>query len=102
MVPFAAGSLCTAASSDWFSARFWRRTIMAGITAMLAGLGGVLLAVHLGDPSPSAWLLTGPLAMGGLGNGLVIAPNQDFVLAALLCALALPRTLGDERAAENS
>jgi hypothetical protein len=28
--------------------------------------------------------------------------NLGFVLAALLCALALPRTLGAERAAENA
>jgi hypothetical protein len=50
MLPFALGSLCTAASSDWFSARFGRTTIMTGITAKLAGLGGALLAVHLGGP----------------------------------------------------
>jgi hypothetical protein len=28
--------------------------------------------------------------------------NLGFILAALICALALPRTLGAERAAENA
>jgi EmrB/QacA subfamily drug resistance transporter len=173
VVPFAIGSLISAANSDRFSTRFGRATILAGISAMLAGQGLMLLALHLSAPGTSAWLLTGPLALAGLGNGLVIAPNQDFVLgsvppreagtaggalitaqrigaaigiavigtalvgtgssseggsgqagrvvpvlvhsaqratvvnlvfvaAALLCALALPRTLGAERAAENA
>jgi hypothetical protein len=137
---------------------------------MLVGQGLILAALHL-SPQPSAWLLAGPLALAGLGNGLAIAPNQDFVLgsvprreagtaggelitaqrvgaavgiavigtalfgsgsggssgssgqtmpvlvhtaqtatvvnlgfilAALLCALTLPRTLGAECAAENA
>jgi hypothetical protein len=29
---------------------------------------------------PGFWALVGPLFLAGLGNGLVIAPNQDFVL----------------------
>jgi sugar phosphate permease len=39
--------------------------------------------LHAGAPSPSAWLLAGPLALAGLDNGLVIAPNQDFVLSSV-------------------
>jgi EmrB/QacA subfamily drug resistance transporter len=175
VVPFALGSLVTAAASDRFSTRFGRMTILAGIGGMFAGLALMLLALHLSAPRPGGWLLVGPLALAGLGNGLVIAPNQDFalgsvprreagtaggalitaqrmgaaigiavigtalfggggssadgsssgktakvmpllvhtaqratvvnlafVLAALLCALALPRTLGAERAEENA
>ncbi|HEY2285273.1 MAG TPA: MFS transporter [Streptosporangiaceae bacterium] len=170
VVPFALGSLLSASNSDRFSTRFGRSAILAGIGGMLAGQGLILAVLHL-SPRPSAWLLTGPLALAGLGNGLVIAPNQDFVLgsvprreagtaggelitaqrvgaaigiavigtalfgsgsggssggsgqtmpalvhtaqtatvvnlgfilAALLCALTLPRTLGAERAAENA
>jgi hypothetical protein len=29
---------------------------------------------------PGFWSLVGPLLLAGLGNGLVIAPNQDFAL----------------------
>jgi hypothetical protein len=45
-----------------------------GRSALATGL----LVLHLGGES--AWDLTGPLILAGLGNGLVIAPNQDFVL----------------------
>jgi EmrB/QacA subfamily drug resistance transporter len=170
VVPFAAGSLLTAANSYRFSRRFGRKTMLAGISAVFAGQALLVLVLHLGAPQPGAWLLVGPLALAGLGNGLVIAPNQDFVLgsvpqreagtaggalitaqrigaaigiavvgtalfgsgsgssgssgqpvpellhtaqtativglgfvaAALLCCLAMPRKLGDERAEENS
>ncbi len=36
-----------------------------------------------GITHPDPWLLAGPLALAGLGNGLVIAPNQDFVLGSV-------------------
>lgn len=83
VVPFALGSLLSAAVSDRFSSRFGRKTILAGIGGVLAGQGLMLLALHLSAPRPGAWLLAGPLALAGLGNGLVIAPNQDFVLGSV-------------------
>jgi MFS family permease len=83
VVPFAVGSLLTASNSDRFSTRFGRKTVLAGAAGMLAGQAGLLLALHAGAPSPSAWLLAGPLALAGLDNGLVIAPNQDFVLSSV-------------------
>jgi EmrB/QacA subfamily drug resistance transporter len=80
IVPFALGSLLSASNSYRFSNRFGRTTVLAGIAAMFAGQGVLLLVLHATAPSPSAWLLAGPLVLAGLGNGLVIAPNQDFVL----------------------
>ncbi|HYZ53272.1 MAG TPA: MFS transporter [Streptosporangiaceae bacterium] len=76
-------SLLTASNSDRFSTRIGRNAILTGASAMLAGQALVLLAIHAGAPSPSAWLLTGPLVLAGAGNGLVIAPNQDFVLGSV-------------------
>lgn len=169
VLPMALASLLTASNSHRFSTRFGRRAIQAGICGMLAGQGLTLLAIHAGAPRPGAWLLAGPLVLAGLGNGLVIAPNQDyalgsvpreqagtaggalttaqrlgaaigiavvgtalfgsgsgqasggkampslvgsaqwamavnlgFILAALLCSLGLPATLGSERAEENA
>jgi EmrB/QacA subfamily drug resistance transporter len=83
VVPFAVCSLVTASISDRFTRRFGSLTVRAGITAMLAGQGLLLLVLHLGAPQPSAWALAGPLALAGLGNGIVIAPNQDFVLGSV-------------------
>ena len=83
IVPFALASLLSAANSDRFSTRFGRWTVIGGIGAMLAGQALVLLVLHLSTPAPTAWLLLGPLALAGLGNGLVIAPNQDFVLGSV-------------------
>jgi hypothetical protein len=39
--------------------------------------------LRLSGNSPDFWALTGPLLIAGLGNGLVIAPNQDFALASV-------------------
>jgi hypothetical protein len=43
----------------------------------------MLLVLHLSAPRPEIWALVGPLLLAGLGNGLVIAPNQDFVLSSV-------------------
>jgi sugar phosphate permease len=37
--------------------------------------------IHLTSPAVSGWDLVGPLLLAGLGTGMTIAPNQDFVLA---------------------
>ncbi len=76
-------SLSTASTSYRFSTRFGRKTVLAGIAAMFAGLALMLLALHLTAPRPDVWDLIGPLFLAGLGNGLVIAPNQDFVLGSV-------------------
>lgn len=81
VLPFALGSLLTASNSYRFSRRIGRKAIQAGIAAMFAGQAIMLLVLWLSGTHPGFWALTGPLLLAGLGNGLVIAPNQDFVLA---------------------
>ena len=83
VLPFAVASLSTASSSYRFSTRFGRKTVLAGIAAMFTGLALMLLVLHLTAPKPGVWDLIGPLFLAGLGNGLVIAPNQDFVLGSV-------------------
>ena len=48
---------------------------------LLAGLALVILVNHLTSPDLSGWDLVGPLLLAGIGTGMTIAPNQDFVLA---------------------
>jgi hypothetical protein len=59
------------------------QAVLAGISAMLVGQALIAVALRLSGNSPDFWALTGPLLLAGLGNGLVIAPNQDFVLASV-------------------
>jgi EmrB/QacA subfamily drug resistance transporter len=81
VLPFALGALLTASNSFRFSRRFGRVAIQAGIGGMLVGQAVMALVLFLSDSHPGYWELAGPLLLAGLGNGLVIAPNQDFVLA---------------------
>lgn len=81
VLPFALGALLTASNSFRFSRRFGRVAVQGGIAAMITGQALLALVLFLSGSRPGYWELAGPLLLAGLGNGLVIAPNQDFVLA---------------------
>lgn len=80
-VPFSFGALVSASVSDKLSAKLGRMVLVAGCAMVGIGLGLSALVVHLTAPAPNGWELVGPLLVAGLGSGMVIAPNQDFVLA---------------------
>ncbi len=82
-LPFPAGSLVTAALSDRFSARLGRTVLVVGCAMVAAGLLALLLVLAATGPDPAGWQIALPLAVAGLGNGLFIAPNIDFVLSAV-------------------
>jgi EmrB/QacA subfamily drug resistance transporter len=81
IVPFSFGSLVSAANSDKLSARMGRMVLVTGCAMVSIGLALAALVIHLTAPAPDGWYLAGPLLFAGLGSGMVIAPNQDFVLA---------------------
>jgi EmrB/QacA subfamily drug resistance transporter len=79
--PYSVGTLLAAANSDKLSARLGRLVLVLGCSLLIIGLGLVVLVIHLTAPAVSGWDLAGPLVLAGLGTGMTIAPNQDFVLA---------------------
>lgn len=81
IAPYSAGTLTAAANSDKLSARLGRTVLVLGCSLLAAGLTLVALVVHLTGPEVNGWALIGPLLLAGLGTGMTIAPNQDFVLA---------------------
>jgi MFS family permease len=81
IAPYSVGTLAAAANSDKLSARLGRFVLVLGCSLLLAGLALVILVIHLTAPAVSGWDLVGPLLLAGLGTGMTIAPNQDFVLA---------------------
>jgi len=83
IAPFSVGSLIAAARSDKLSAWLGRMVLVSGCVLVIAGLGFAVLVVHLTAPAVSGWYLVAPLFVAGLGNGMTIAPNQDFVLASV-------------------
>jgi EmrB/QacA subfamily drug resistance transporter len=82
-LPFPALSLVTAALSDRFSARLGRTVLVVGCAMVAAGLLALLLVLATAGTDPAGWQIALPLAVAGLGNGLFIAPNIDFVLSAV-------------------
>lgn len=83
VTPFAVGSLIGAANSHTVAARLGRDALSLGTALLAVGLGLTLLALWWRAPDPEPWLLTVPLFLAGVGNGLFIAPNTDFILAAV-------------------
>jgi MFS family permease len=81
IAPFSVGTLVAAANSDKLSAWLGRLVLVLGCTLLLIGLGLTVLVIHLTAPATGGWDLAGPLLLAGLGTGMTIAPNQDFVLA---------------------
>jgi EmrB/QacA subfamily drug resistance transporter len=81
IAPYSIGTLLAAANSDKLSARLGRLVLVLGCSLVIIGLGLVVLVIHLTAPAVNGWDLVGPLLLAGLGTGMTIAPNQDFVLA---------------------
>lgn len=71
-----------ASQSDALAARFGRSVLVAGLGMAAVGITAVWLLLAL-TPSAgySGWQLVAPLLTAGVGSGLFIAPNVDFIVA---------------------
>ena len=81
-VPFAVGSIIASAQSNRLAGRLGRNVLVVGTALVAIGLIGlwlILLRVAPGDLNN--WQLLGPLFIAGLGNGMFIAPNAQFIVA---------------------
>jgi EmrB/QacA subfamily drug resistance transporter len=81
ILPFALGSGAAAALGGRVVYRFGRPLVAVGLCAVLIGLAGSLLAVHEVPAHGTGWATLAPLALAGLGSGLVISPNQALTLS---------------------
>lgn len=81
-IPFAIGSIIGASQSNRLAERLGRRTLSLGTALVSLGLLAlwlVLLLVPAADLTN--WELLGPLLVAGIGSGLFIAPNAQFIVA---------------------
>jgi len=81
-IPFAIGSIIGSSQSNRLAMRLGRSVLILGTALLTVGLVAVfvlLLTVPAGELNN--WMLLPPLLVAGLGNGLFIAPNQQFIVA---------------------
>ncbi|MGG7463582.1 MFS transporter [Plantibacter sp. YIM 135347] len=81
-IPFALGSIVGASQSDRLASRLGRTVLVAGVGMVTIGLVAlwiVLSTVPVADLTN--WALLGPLLVAGIGSGLFIAPNAQFIVA---------------------
>src|SRR6185436_6536602 len=81
-VPFAVGSIIGASQSNRLAARLGRTTLSIGTGMVAIGLLSLwltLVLVPVGDLTN--WALLPSLLVAGVGSGLFIAPNAQFIVA---------------------
>lgn len=81
-VPFAIGSILGAAQSNRLAQRLGRTVLIIGLALVAVGLIAVwIILLNVKAADINSWELLGPLFLGGLGSGLFIAPNAQFIVA---------------------
>lgn len=78
--PFALLGALSAAQSARLVGRFGRWAVVAGIVVMAAGVVGLDVNAGRLDGSAAAVAMAAWMALAGLGNGVVISPNQALTL----------------------
>lgn len=81
-IPFAVANIIGAALSDRMAQKLGRNVLVLGAVLLAVGLIALWIIFLLVQPTDlTNWMLLGPLAVAGFGNGLFIAPNARFIVA---------------------
>jgi MFS family permease len=80
ILPFALGTFLGAAVSDGFAKRLGRGVLALGCSMVAVGIAVTVLVLRARGAGLLGWELIAPLGFGGIGSGLVIAPNVSLVL----------------------
>lgn len=81
-VPFALGSIAGASQSSKLAARYGRPVLIVGTAMVAVGLTSLWLVLMVVSPGElTSWDLLAPLLLAGIGSGLFIAPNTQFIVA---------------------
>ena len=82
VTPFAIGLIGGASQSDALAVRLGRNVLVGGLAMVAVGITAVWLLLARTPPTHyTGWQLAGPLLIAGVGSGLFIAPNVDFIVA---------------------
>jgi EmrB/QacA subfamily drug resistance transporter len=81
-IPFALGSIVGASQSGKLAASIGRTVLVIGAGMVAVGLVALWLVLMLTSPRDlTSWDLLVPLLVAGIGSGLFIAPNAQFIIA---------------------
>ncbi len=81
-VPFAIGSILGSSQSNRLAQRLGRTVLIIGLALVALALIAVwIILLNVKAADITSWDLLAPLFIGGLGSGLFIAPNAQFIVA---------------------
>lgn len=78
--PYALGSAVAAGLAGRVVLRFGRPLVVLGLVLNLVGFVGAYIAADLVPGHAVGWAAALPLAIGGIGSGMVISPNVTLTL----------------------
>jgi predicted MFS family arabinose efflux permease len=80
-LPWAIGAALSSVVGGRIVFRYGRALVATGLVLVLLGLIGAWIAIGLVSGSGVGWAVAGPFLVAGLGNGIVISPNQSLTLS---------------------
>lgn len=79
------GFALLSAFSSWLGgrlvARFGRGLVVFGLVLVLLAIVGLAIVGRVASDAATPWIMAAVLAVGGIGGGFVISPNQTLTLA---------------------